>query len=134
MNSTVIKEMIMKMFVAEMIVRYNISDAEKMLPLINDEMKREWEKLYGVDNEYFVYNDVSLDFVGLGHKLVREEDNYVVVNYVSARLFCVYVKHSVNGWYKIFSDRSLEKLMKKVEFCEIPSMNEKMIDRLCEII
>ena len=127
MNSTVIKEMIMKMFIADMVVKYNIANAKKMLPVINNLMKKEWENLYGKDNDMYVYSDIDLDFVGLGYELEVENKDYMIIKNLACKNYSLYMNHSVDGWVKVHNNSEKEKVLELVRLVS-PKMDD--VDRV----
>ena len=131
MSSTVIKEMIMKMFIAEMEVRYNIANAEKMLPVVNNVMKKEFESLYGENNDMYVYRDVDLDFIGLSYELVVENKDYVILKNIACKNYGLFMKHSVDGWVRVYNNEKKEKVLELVELVS-PKMDN--VDRVINFL
>ena len=104
----------MKMFIAEMEVRYNIANAEKMLPVINNVMKKEYENIYGEKNDMFVYKDVDLDFIGLGFDLIVENKDYMILKNLACKNYGLFMKHSVDGWVRVYNNDKKEKVLELV--------------------
>ena len=102
------------MFIAEMEVRYNIANAEKMLPVINNVMKKEYENIYGEKNDMFVYKDVDLDFIGLGFDLIVENKDYMILKNLACKNYGLFMKHSVDGWVRVYNNDKKEKVLELV--------------------